>query len=233
VARLSQPGVFDDTGVEEKGKASRIVRWQETIASMPTPAKTTSKSKTPGRSHMPGTLIPPTPDSSFTSSHEGSFMKKESPSANSMKPLSEDESGTDQEDHATSSHGSSAGTVTRRAQPLQRTMSSEERDIFVSKLSGEASATIYIIPKADVDAILTQARALGFIAELVMNKDEGDPNALIILGRDENAVLALLRKVETENRKAELSKPRSSTLRTAAGAAVVGAVGAWAGLAFS
>ncbi|KAF9478676.1 hypothetical protein BDN70DRAFT_913540 [Pholiota conissans] len=238
VERLSQPGVFDDTLEEGKGKASRIVRWQETILDIPNPAK--KKMMAPARSSMPCTLIPPTPESSFVSSRNDSFLKMESPSANSIQPLSdedEDEPDTDQdqdqEEHVASSHGSSASTATRRPRPLERTMSADERDIFISKLSGEASATIYIIPKADVDAILTQARNLKFIAELVMNEDAEDPNALIILGRDKSAVQALVRKVETENRKAEATKSRSSALRTAAGAAVVGAVGAWAGLAFT
>ncbi|KAF8961096.1 hypothetical protein BDZ97DRAFT_1905638 [Flammula alnicola] len=238
VARLSQPGIFDDTEGEDdgagKGKASRIVRWQETIATIPAAPNRALKSKTPARSPMPGTLIPPTPESSFTSSRD-SAAKMESPPANSIRPANDD---FPMEDHASNSNASSS-TVTRRAQPLSRTMSAVERDVFISKLSEEATATIYIIPKADVDAIVSKATALKFIAHQVMNDDENDPQALIILGRDEKAVQALLRKVEKENRKVQLSKTQNqgrhgpSTLKTAAGAVVVGAVGAWAGLAFS
>lgn len=229
VARLMQPGMFDDTEGEDvggKGKVSRIVRWEETIPSTPLAPNKAMKSKTPARSPMPGTLIPPTPDSSFASSNastKGEIISANLPEQN------------------TSSDVSSTPTSTRRGQPLSRTMSAIERDIFITKLSDEAAATIYTVPKADVEAIVAQATTLKFISHIVMNDDENDPQALLILGRNEPAVQALVRKVEKENEKAQLNKKGSpgkshngpSTLKTAAGAAVIGAVGTWAGLAFS
>lgn len=225
VARLMQPGMFDDTEGEagSKGPASKIVRWQETIPATPLAANKAMKSKTPARSPMPGTLIPPTPDSSFTSSH-ASTTKGEIISAN----LPEESASSD-----------SSSTFTRRAQPLSRTMSAVERDIFITKLSDEAAATIYIVPKADVEVLVAQATTLKFISHVIMNDDENDPQALLILGRNERAVQALLQKVEKENDKAQHENGslgrshRGSTLKTAAGAAVIGAVGTWAGLAFS
>jgi len=230
VARLMQPGMFDDPegeDIEGKGKPSRIVRWQETIPATPLASNKAMKSKTPARSPMPGTLIPPTPDSSFTSSN-ASTTKGEIISASLPE-------------QSASSDLSSIPTSTRHAQPLSRTMSAVERDIFITKLSDEAAATIYIVPKADVEAIIAQATTLKFISHLVMNDDENDPQALLILGRNEPAVQALVRKVEKENEKAQLNTKGSpgkshhgpSTLKTAAGAAVIGAVGTWAGLAFS
>ena len=230
VARLMQPGMFDDTEGEDiggKGKASRIVRWQDTIPPTPLASNIAMKSKTPARSPMPGTLIPPTPDSSFNSSN-ASTTKGEIISAN----LPEQNASSDL---------SSSSTSTRRGQPLSRTMSAVERDIFITRLSDEASATIYIVPKADVEAIIAQATTLKFISQLVMNDDENDPQALLILGRNEAAVQALLQKIEKENERPQLNKKGSpskshhgpSTLKTAAGAAVIGAVGTWAGLAFS
>jgi hypothetical protein len=229
VTRLMQPGMFDDPereDLEGKGKPSRIVRWQETIPATPLAPNKAMKSKTPARSPMPGTLIPPTPNSSFTSSNasttKGEIISTTLPEQNASSDLS------------------STPTPTRRAQPPSRTMSAVERDIFITKLSDEAAATIYIVPKADVEAIIAQATTLKFISHLVMNDDENDPQALLILGRNEPAVQALVRKVEKENEKAQLNKKGSpgkrhgpSTLKTAAGAAVIGAVGTWAGLAFS
>jgi len=230
VARLMQPGMFDDTEEEgngDKGKTPRIVRWQETVPATAVVPNKPMKSKTPARSPMPGSLIPPTPDNSFTSN--ASTTKGEIISAS----LSEQ--------NAASSDLASTSTSTRRAQPLSRTMSAVERDIFITKLSEEAAATIYIVPKADVEAIVAQATALKFLSHLVINDDENDPQALLILGRNESAVQTLLQKVEKENEKAQLNKKGSpgkghhgpSTLKTAAGAAVIGAVGTWAGLAFS
>ena len=244
VDRLSQPGAFDDDGDKHEvaSKGARIVRWQEVVSTDISNTATVNKpvkNKAQARSPMPGTLIPPTPDSSFASWTSTSFLKQESPSASSMRTSSEQPAQDleDSEEHALNSDdgATSDSTVTRRrAAPLTRTMSAVERDVFVSKLSGEAPATIYIIPKADVDAIVKQAVSLKFITELVMSEDDNDPNALIIFGREDKAVQTLLRKVETENRKAQVGKPKgSSTLRAAAGAAVVGAVGAWAGLAFT
>jgi len=230
VARLMQPGIFDDTEKEgngDKGKTSKIVRWQETIPTTPVAPNKTMKGKTPARSPMPGTLIPPTPDNSFTSN--ASTTKGEIISTNLP------------EQNAANSDLASTSTSTRRAQPLSRTMSAVERNIFITKLSEEAAATIYIVPKADIEAIVAQATTLKFLSHLIMNDDENDPQALLILGRNESAVQALLQKVEKEHEKAHLNKKESagqshhgpSTLKTAAGAAVIGAVGTWAGLAFS
>jgi len=118
-------------------------------------------------------------------------------------------------------------------------MSAVERDLFVSRLADEAAATIYVIPKADVEDIRSEAASLKFITHIVMSDEKTDTQALLILGRSERAVQALLRKVEDENRKASENKAQegsvtaTSALKAYAGGAVVGAVGAWAGLAFS
>jgi hypothetical protein len=58
--------------------------------------------------------------------------------------------------------------------------------------------------------------------------DKSDPQGLLVLGHDEKAVQRLYEKVETESQKSP-----SGRLRAAAGGAVVGVVGAWAGLAFT
>ncbi|KAH9482303.1 hypothetical protein JR316_0004401 [Psilocybe cubensis] len=234
VARLLEPGIFGDRDEEsdaESGKTARIVRWQETIA---TPSPVRDKSKGP-RATMPGTLIPPTPASSFTSSS--------TPPTKEEEIISADLSYISDPSHLTTTESLSSHrppNVVRQPQPLGRTMSAAERDIFVSKLSDGAAATIYIIPKADVADVVAKATSLKFSTAISMSDDENDPQALVILGRNESAVDELFKKIEKENRKAYLSAKAKvaagqggSTLKSAAGAAVIGAVTTWAGLAFS
>jgi len=185
-------------------------------------AATPKKSVTPHHHVMPGTLIPPTPDTSFKSD-SGSPRNMESPPKEiGAAPTSED----------------SASTVTvRRRQPLSRSMSSMERDSFMSNLAKQAAATIYVVPKVDAQGLQTQAAGLKYSTHLIINED--DPQALLILGRDESSVKALAQQIDEENRNAALNKNNrrtttgTSNLKAVAGAAVVGVVGTWAGLAFT
>lgn len=236
VARLLQPGVFDDTEEEDnsgdKGKVSKVVRWQETIATSSTTPNTPLKPKAPSRSPMPGSLFPPTPESSFASTRtsdveEISVVIRRSNIAFANPP---DDASTQ-----------STSTVEQRALPFARIMSASQREIFMSELKTEAKATLCVFDKTDIAAMYAKAVTLHKFVFQVMNDDNDDSQALLVVGQDEEAVHALLRKVEAENEgaKAKLKevhnpKPsRASNLGMAAGGAVVGAVGAWAGLAFS
>lgn len=216
VARLLQPGLFDNTREDETEETSRIIRWQETIA------PESSKPKT--RQLMPCTLVAPSPDSSFLApSPSRSLQKVESPDLTPTLVQAEFEEQL-------------PALIPR--QPLSRSMSAEQRDIFISKLADESVATIHVVPKVDAEAIRSRAASLNFITHLVMNDDKDDLQALLVLGRDESSVKDLVRKVEEENKrsgvKPKKGQPKSSSnLKAVAGAAVVGAVGTWAGLAFS
>jgi len=71
-------------------------------------------------------------------------------------------------------------------------------------------------------------------------KDESDDlQALLVLAREEEAVEWLFMKIEKEDREATLARRRgqhsgrSISISALAGGAVIGAVGAWAGLAFA
>lgn len=241
VARLLQPGMFDDTADEEdasgkKATDKKIVRWQETLAIPTTPKaepalKNKGKGRYPTRSPMPCTLD--TPETSFASS-TNSVLKQGIPAVES--PVEEEEEEPQATpDESTPTQGQA--TPPRRAQPLVRSMSLEQREMFISNLTVKSPATIYILPKADIPTVTASATALGFHACAVISNDAEDPEALLILGQDLAAVKKLFGKVEEENRKhAEQGKgkPRPSLgLKAAAGGAVVGAVGAWAGLAFA
>ena len=254
VARLLQPGMFDDTADGEDASSrkvidKKIVRWQETLVIPTTPKAEPALKKNKGkgrystRSPMPCTLD--TPETSFASS-TNSVLKQGIPVVPQVEsPVEEEEpqATTPDESAGPSTTTSIQGqdTPSRRVQPLARSMSLEQREMFVSKLTVKSPATIYILPKADIPTVTASATALGFHACAVLSDDAEDPEALLILGQDLTAVKKLFGKVEEENRKhAEQrkpdgkGKPRSSLgLKAAAGGAVVGAVGAWAGLAFA
>ena len=123
-------------------------------------------------------------------------------------------------------------------------MSAEQRDFFLSQLGSSLSkATIHVLPKQDVEAIAEEARDMGFLADVLMNDDEEDSQALLVVGRDDaemDRVLARVKFVEQSRNPGVGSAPPSaggsspgSALKSALGGAVVGAVGAWAGLAWS
>jgi hypothetical protein len=209
VDRLLQPGMFDNdtdddgTAVDKKGK-TKIVKWQDTIIA------TSGNPKT--RVKMPGALSSPSPYSSTAS------VKKPNNADTSKSLLS-----------TINPNESDILTNTpRHPQPLIRSMSLEQREDFVSNLRTASDATVYIVPSADIRDIQTSAVKLGFHAKIIVSADDKDPEALLVLGGEEKSVQTLFNRVEKESK-----KPSAGRLRVAAGGAVVGAVGAWAGLAFS
>ena len=213
VARLLQPGMFDnDTSEDEEGGGKRktVVRWQETILATPTRSK--GKNKIFPRSPMPGTLTTPSPESSYQSMHT-SFQKQESPVR-------------------------TTNASTSNPRPLARSMSAEQREIFIDELNHASKATVYVLPKADVPAVQQSAAKLQFHTRVVMNQDKHDLDGLLIVGRDEKAVQALVDKVELESKKQDVVQEGHPTrgggrLQAAAGGAVVGAMATFTGLAFS
>ncbi len=173
-----------------------------------------------GRHSMPGTLIPPiSADSSIASAGVCGFQEEESaPKTEVTLPF----------------EGSVAYAIRQRGQALSRSMSAMDRDLFIFQLASQAAATSLVIPKADAEAIRDRATALKFTSHLVMNDDDDDPLAVLILGREESSVRNLVQKVEEVNKSGARCKETGSVAyKTAAGAALVGAVVSWAGLAFS
>lgn len=124
----------------------------------------------------------------------------------------------------------SSPSAAQRQSPstLVRTMSLKERDTFLSTLSNSSGATVYVVPANDVHNLQASAIKIGFHARAVVNKDKTDPQALLVLGPDEKAVRRLFEKVEVERKKVPTGR-----FGALAGGAMVGAVGAWAGLAFA
>ncbi|KAF8897889.1 hypothetical protein BD779DRAFT_1667803 [Infundibulicybe gibba] len=182
-----------------------------------------------GRSHkpkarilMPGTLNTPSPNTSLSGTTHNTSKDTIAPVPSGTPPLPSDE-------RPDVSQTPSAN--------LARTMSAAEREAFISTLASTSKATIHLLHKADLAEALTSATNFGFHARIVMKNDESDAHGFLILGRDEPKVLELTRRVENESRNAANSdgseRETGGALRAAAGGVVLGAVGAWAGLAFS
>ncbi|KAF9057832.1 hypothetical protein BJ165DRAFT_1423824 [Panaeolus papilionaceus] len=230
VGHLSQSGIFDNPQgdmLEMKAKVAKIVRWQDAVTPASPKANKPLKPGRPSRSPMPGTLIPPSPFSSYDS------LDTESDSQGAVHSIL-----SEQGQKPISS--SSVSQPQPQARPLTRSMSAMERDLFIARLSCDAPATVYVVPKVDMDSILQQAKILKFFTAQIMNEEnDQDDQALLIIGQTESAVQTLLKKIEAEHSKftekqpvSTSSKP-SSNFKVVAGSALVGAVGAWAGLAFS
>ncbi|RDB20152.1 hypothetical protein Hypma_012915 [Hypsizygus marmoreus] len=215
VERLLQPGMFDDDTDEDNNAGSsegktktKVVQWQETLLAA-TPAKPKPRVK------MPGSLSTPSPDSSHGSADLSANKKKKEAS-----PALEVSTSAAVERDATP-------PPARHPQPLARSMSVEQRDLFISTLTQSSDATVYMVPAHDIHDIHAHASRIGFHARIVPKHDDRDSQALLVLGHNEAAVKRLFKKVEAQRKK---SSPGFSA---AAGGAVVGAVGAWAGLAFT
>ncbi|TFK72025.1 hypothetical protein BDN72DRAFT_836816 [Pluteus cervinus] len=247
---LQQDSLEGDTDQEDPPRPAtkKLVQWQEDLESG-TPFKfIPPRVKGQRRILMPGTLIPPTPDASLAFIPDNSNVK-ERPSE------------IPQQDSPISTTGSSvyapsttSEIITRPRQPLSRSMSQDERDSFVGSLSRVANATVYILPKSDVPEILASATNLGFYNRVALNHE--DDSGLLVIGRDEKAVIRLFKQVAPKTAISGGTSPvsptcsapiplpspvsasasssrRTSAFGAAAGAVVVGAVGTWVGLAFS
>lgn len=102
----------------------------------------------------------------------------------------------------------------------------EQREEFLSVLNDKSNATIYTVPRDDIYDVQASAIKVGFHARVVLGKDTSDPQGLLIVGRDEAAVKRLHEQMEVKRK-------QSTNFRAATAGAVVGAVGAFAGLAFA
>ena len=206
VENLLQPGLLCD----DDNHPARNVQWQESLLATPVKPKPRVK--------MPGSLFDPSIDSSQSQASSGN--KQESPVVIEQDQLTQPATEAD--------FPSPSSTARHPPQPLVRSMSIEQRDAFLSDLTQTSGAIAHVVPAGDVHNLQASAIKIGFHARVVVNKDKLNTEAVLVLGRDERAVQRLYEKVEMERKQGSTSR-----LGAAAGGAMVGAVGAFAGLAFS
>ncbi|KAG6813032.1 hypothetical protein H0H92_014566 [Tricholoma furcatifolium] len=184
---------------------AKVVHWQDSL----TPTRAARK-----RVKMPCSLYSPSPSSSQAS------IKLEA--VTSASPIDI----TNENDKAAVPTDPSLPDSPLSVQPLSRSMSAAERDTFLASLTNASDATVYLVSRDDIHNVHADAIKVGFYARIILGKDSRDPQGLLVLGRNEGAVKRLYEQVEIERK-------NSTGFRAAAAGAVVGAVGAFAGLAFA
>lgn len=205
------------------------------VTTTPLAIETTMKDPMLAQHSLPDSINLPR-NSNLTSSANEFTSKQESPISSTRTLHSDRPMELKKSAHNTDAYNCDpALTYGRRAEESSPPIVSGERKYLMSKLSEKALAAIYIVPKTDVEAILTQAVALKLSAKLITGQNDNDPNALIILDHEEEAFRTLLRAAMTsEDVKAKAGMLNvSTTLRASAAAVVAGAIGVWAALAFA
>ncbi|KIJ20453.1 hypothetical protein PAXINDRAFT_166508 [Paxillus involutus ATCC 200175] len=90
----------------------------------------------------------------------------------------------------------------KKLKPLARSMSVEQRSLFLDRLSHSSStapATLLSISLSDVDNVRSDAEQVGFIVRVLPNQE--DDKKWVILGSDQKAVDLLAEKFTEEERK--------------------------------
>lgn len=237
VERLLQPGMMSNTSDDDDDGAGgaggdgdrqrAIMQWKRTLASpesLPEGALELS-SRT---SNEPGPYA-----SSRASSGTGlsrrmpCTLRTPTPSLVSTEPLSS---------HPTRDSVDMNKTVFLDSEikpdPLARTMSADERSLFLDNLtqsSGAAPAMLFSVPLIDLKAVQYDAEKLGFSVRILPNGSSRE-HRWVILAKEGDAAEFLEQRLTEEEEKGR--KVRES-LGVAAGGALVGAVATFTGLAFS
>lgn len=162
------------------------------------------------RQVMPCTLIPPTPEGSFIIQPESdSTIKAESPSTTTSPQI----------------ESSVPPTRTGSRRPVPRSMSQEEREIFMTTLSADALASMYLVSNKDITKLQEDAKRLNLSSAALMSNGT-DSCALFVISSDPSAVRRTAEQVTTH-------APEIGTRKGAAIGALLGTLGTWAMLAYA
>ncbi|KAJ3878367.1 hypothetical protein F5051DRAFT_405931 [Lentinula edodes] len=207
---VSDDGKGGEAGEEDQNK----VHWKDRIGIL------SAGGDMPTRAIMPGTLVTPSPWSSFASIPE------------------ENKDGISQTSSPSNASSSSTETIsvevvspssTTAPRPLARTMSMEERAGFIAHLEELSSAKAYVLSRADLTEL--QGRApQGLYTRFLMDEEAG--RNVLVVGRDEVDTERLYQTLNSEKQQARYAT-RGVSMKSAAGGAVVGAVATFTGLAFA
>ncbi|KAJ3929363.1 MAG: hypothetical protein NXY57DRAFT_1017100 [Lentinula lateritia] len=207
--------VSDDGKGGEAGEEDRnIVHWKDRIGML------SAGGDIPTRAIMPGTLVTPSPWSSFASipeeNKDGIFRTR--PPSNASSSSTE-----------TISVEVVSPSSTTAPRPLSRTMSMEERAGFIAHLEELSSAKAYVLSRADLIELRGRAPK-GLYTRFLMDEEAG--RNVLVVGRDEVDTERLYQTLDAEKQQA-MYATRGVSMKSAAGGAVVGAVATFTGLAFA
>ena len=226
VEQLLQPGMMTNT-VPPEDKVAHVLKWRRTLGGAnpldgskvePVDAKVeppSSDTVPPLSRRMPCTLS--TPTASLTTTEPVSDWHIGGSAINMNETI-----------YLLPEPG--AGT----AKPLTRSMSFEQRSLFLQQLthsSCAAPATLLSIPLADVDNVRSDAEKIGFRVRVLPSREEN--HKWVVLGTEEEAIELLAEKFLEEEERSARAKGNGGRLTAVAGGVVFGAVATWTGLAFS
>ncbi len=124
--------------------------------------------------------------------------------------------------------------------PLTRSMSSLQRSTFIDSLNSRyKQTTAYLLPKSDITEIEAAALKHGLHTRRVTSVESENEEQVLVVGQDPAdtqkfyATIEGQAKLLADNAESGTESRRSSGLKAVAGAAVVGAVATFTGLAFS
>ena len=194
---------------------------------------------------MPGTLKAPSWESSIEGLPDAEIVEKMPPVRNSLGiQTSFRDSDCDTVTAPLQSDPSSPVSIP--ALPLQRSQTQEQRQLFLSSLSQASPASVYIHKRQDVDEVKVSAQAAKLHVQPIYSESEEEEDVLLVIGSDLSAVEELAEgltksiqdpKPNTANICATASSTKglssSSAFKAIASGAIMGAIGTWAGLAFS
>ncbi|KAG1755357.1 hypothetical protein EDB19DRAFT_1660637 [Suillus lakei] len=229
VERLLQPGMMSnvsDNDGDDDGQ-SAIMQWKRTLTSPESPPEDAPEidskagkepyatnhvsSGTSLSRRMPCTLRTPTP------------------SLVSTEPLSSQPTRDSVDMNRTVFLDPDSET---KPNPLARTMSADERSLFLDNLtqsSGAAPAMLFSVPLIDLKAVQYDAEKLGFSVRVLPNGSSRE-HRWVILAKEGDAAEFLEQRLTEEEEKGRKAK---GNFGVAAGGALVGAVATFTGLAFS
>ena len=227
--RLLQPGMMSSMSADDENGQSPILQWRRCLTGPNSPLENTEasglnaaeKRKSYAANHnrqgtvlsrrMPGTLQTPTPSLESTELLSSQYSSDHVNGVDFLDPEPE-----------------------RKPIPLARTMSADERSLFLDNLaqsSGAAPAMLFSVPLVDLDTVKRDAEKLGFSVRVLPN-GTSQGHRWVILAKEEGAANFLEKRL-TEEEEEQKAKGRGGHLGAAASGALVGAVATFTGLAFS
>ncbi|KIY52611.1 hypothetical protein FISHEDRAFT_55806 [Fistulina hepatica ATCC 64428] len=255
IAKLCAPDATSDSDEEEDDTPAKLVCWRDQVKAATTEnaqegktddaAILTIKKKRAPRASMPGSFVPRSAETSFQSTTSTETVRpRRSPRHSLPAPSVLKASDTapalvevNESKAATPPAAVAEAPCSTRA--LESKMSETERIIFVERLNESAArASLYTIPRADVAAVEAQAREQGFHVCVI---DEGSraedaADCLVVIGRDVAEAERMYRRiamVQAATQGAATGDNKSVGIGKMAGAAAVGAVATFAGLAYA
>ncbi|KXN89468.1 hypothetical protein AN958_05630 [Leucoagaricus sp. SymC.cos] len=246
---LTKPGFFSQATVSDND--NKESKAQGSTALILTPSQL--KIKSGPQILMPGTLKAPSWESSIDglsdavissdASSKRTPLKKSTLGVQTSFRASDSDIAPSPLHHSHSSAPSSQASVPARS--LAQSHTQEQRGLFLSSIPQTSPMSVFV-HKKDMESLEASARAAKLHIRAVHSEDQNEEDVLLVIGNDLSAVEKLAGELAKSNKgqpsttandiciiKSAETKPTSSTFRAVASGAIVGAVGTWAGLAFS